>query len=526
MGSLQNPAMLIVRSLITVVACLALAGPALADSSPAWLDSPPALVSGPGPFAGCADSDPSASGGKPYVNDVVEPRIALDPRTAGTDHVHLVGVWQQDRWTGGGGATGIVSAISSDGGAHWDERPLPITSCASPDSKNPRASDPWVSIGPDGTVYASALTFPGPDLTVGVSRDGGQTWQDWQTITNGSGTAAGLPITADKESITADPTTPRVAYLVWDSNDTSVDGFMPMSVYFSVTRDGGQSWTPARQITPVSAGVSLSPELLVDPSSHALDVVVRFDRFIPPYGHICLGMPRSCTRRRIVPASDFASIAILSSHDGGSTWSSPRTIAPVCPVTGSAIPALVRDPDVPDATIDASGRLFVVWEDACFSSHTTRDIALSMSTDGGTTWSAPSEVNPPGGWHILPTIASSTGGTIGVMWAQFNPGTGTDRLLAGAVHGPRESLFPADPSRRSLQPGQRTRIGRALCGRLPGAGGGDGVLPLLCRGEGRSRGSHRCLLLLGHARPLKAFVVPRTSRVENPRLQSEPNGVV
>jgi len=43
----------------------------------------------------------------------VEPSVAVDP----TDPMHLIGAWQQDRWSNGA-ANGIVSAVTFDGGHH------------------------------------------------------------------------------------------------------------------------------------------------------------------------------------------------------------------------------------------------------------------------------------------------------------------------------------------------------------------------------------------------------------------------
>ncbi len=68
-------------------------------------------VSGDTPFApGCSGSAP----GTEYRNAEVEPQVAVNPLNPG----NLVVSWQQDRWLSGG-ASGIVSAVSFDGGATW-----------------------------------------------------------------------------------------------------------------------------------------------------------------------------------------------------------------------------------------------------------------------------------------------------------------------------------------------------------------------------------------------------------------------
>src|SRR5690349_7886627 len=42
-----------------------------------------------------------------YPNTEVETRLAVDGATVGTDHLTMVGIWQQDRWATGG-ARGLV----------------------------------------------------------------------------------------------------------------------------------------------------------------------------------------------------------------------------------------------------------------------------------------------------------------------------------------------------------------------------------------------------------------------------------
>src|SRR5262245_21910411 len=70
--------------------------------------SSPLPVSGASPFHDC-------SVGQPIPDSEVEPSLAVDP----DDPERLLGAWQQDR-NFRGGALGIVTASSTDGGASWD----------------------------------------------------------------------------------------------------------------------------------------------------------------------------------------------------------------------------------------------------------------------------------------------------------------------------------------------------------------------------------------------------------------------
>ena len=205
-------------------------------------------ASGPSTFSAHCNGAPQT--GTLYRNAEVEPQVAVDPR----NQAHLVGVWQQDRWSNGG-ANGLLAGVSNDGGATWARSYAHFTRCAGGTKRNggdyERASDPWVTIGPDGTVYQIALSFDDSDGNQAVlasrSRDGGTTWSEPATLARDTSFDAGL----DKESITADPRAAGYAYAVWDrlaglSSPDPNDFFGP--IYFSRTTNGGASWEPARMI--------------------------------------------------------------------------------------------------------------------------------------------------------------------------------------------------------------------------------------------------------------------------------------
>src|SRR5262245_25914786 len=163
-----------------------------------------------------------------YRDSEVEPYVAVNP----ADSTNIVGVWQQDRWSNGG-AHGLVAGFSSDGGASWGETTLPFSACApnailDPFTGSPynRASDPWVSIGPDGTAYAAGLLATNStdggnnDTAVATvtSSDGGRTWANPRVVRADKGTSPVFEATQffnDKESITADPLRAGTAYVVW-----------------------------------------------------------------------------------------------------------------------------------------------------------------------------------------------------------------------------------------------------------------------------------------------------------------------
>src|SRR5438067_12670246 len=68
--------------------------------------TPLVQVSDASPFDATFDAGQS---GKVFPNSEVEPQVAVDPNNP----MHVVGVWQQDRWSNGG-SRGLVAGVSTD----------------------------------------------------------------------------------------------------------------------------------------------------------------------------------------------------------------------------------------------------------------------------------------------------------------------------------------------------------------------------------------------------------------------------
>jgi hypothetical protein len=352
---------------------------------------------------------------------------------------NIVGVWQQDRWNNGG-AHGLVAGFSFDGGKTWGETTLPFSACAPNAILDPftgapygRASDPWVSIGPDGTAYAVGLLATNNVISgnndTGVatltSSNGGKTWGNQRLIKSDQGTSPIFEVTHffnDKESITADPIHAGTAYVVWDrlqAPSHSPDAALHARAFrgptwFSKTTDGGQTWTGTRAIfDPGQNSQTIGNQIVVDPRTGVLyDFFERFQTTGPPHF-----TPRGL------------SVGVISSSDGGSTWSKPRTVSnqqtvdDFAPNTG----ALLRTgAGLPSVAIDASnGDLYVVWEDARFTGGAANQVVISTSTNGGTTWSKPAVVsNANSKPAFTPAIAVNAAGTVGVTYYDFRNPTG------------------------------------------------------------------------------------------------------
>ena len=355
-------------------------------------------VSGLSTFAPGCDGVPAA--GSVYINAEVEPSIAVNP--ANPDN--FIGAWQQDRWSGGG-SRGLVTAFTLDGGGTWTRALAPMSRCSGGTPANggnfERASDPWVSIAPDGTAYQVALGFNNQAngqnaILVSRSTDGGRTWGNAISVRSD-----GAQVLNDKESITADPTDARYVYVVWDR---LTGNHAP--TWFARTTDGGATWEPARAIhDPGTNSQTINNQIVVLPDG----------TLIAAFTEIANVGPLDLRLR------------LLRSIDKGATWSAPITISDVQtlgtfdPETGTAI----RDGSLLGSiAVGKNGMLVVAWQDSRFAAGGHDDIAIARSADGGLTWSAPLRINGnPDVPAFIPTVAIRDDGVIGVTYYDFRGNT-------------------------------------------------------------------------------------------------------
>lgn len=120
-----------------------------------------------------------------------------------------------------------------------------------------RASDPWISFSSNGIAYLATIPFNNAEnfknsFTVATSYDGGQTWKG--PIRIAEDLTDGLVNLYDGPKITADPTENNIVYLT-ANNYASIGNYQIM---FSKSTDGGVNWSPLRNIgeykPPVTPG--------------------------------------------------------------------------------------------------------------------------------------------------------------------------------------------------------------------------------------------------------------------------------
>jgi Neuraminidase (sialidase) len=348
----------------------------------------------PSPMAACNnDSQPGAN----YPSSEVEPNLAVLGN-------RMIALYHQDRWSNGG-AHGIGVGTST-GGTSWVQSTFPDDMCApgTPASLSfyQRSSDPWVSFGPDGTAYASALSFDATDnknsVAAGTSTDGGKTWTNMQPIPGSIFTS--IDESTDKNSTTADPIHAGTAYTVWDTlfsptahnpdNNPHTSAYTGPA-YFSKTTDGGVTWSPAQVIIGSSQRQqTIGNIIVVDPRT---DTLYDFtDMLTPP--NTSLGQGTNAN----------ALVAFVKSTDGGATWTQPQVIAPFdsLGVTDPNTGQLLRVGNgLEEVAIDpTNGKLYVTWEASSnFKKNTKQgsafwddEVLLATSTDGGATWVGPTVV--------------------------------------------------------------------------------------------------------------------------------------
>jgi hypothetical protein len=380
-----------------VALCTLLPGTA-AGAAPA---PAPLRVSQDSPFAGCPVGDTPTSVLFPGAE--VEPSVATDRFRPS----HVVGVWQQDRWSDGG-AHGLVAGFSTDGGRSFRDVPWPVSACAAGGLAYERASDPWVSTGPDGTVYGSALSFdantPRNAVVAVTSRNGGRTWNPVPVIEDTQ-----LNFFNDKNSVTADPARPGSAYQVWDRLEFSPDGtqFVNGPPFLSFTRDFGRTWSRPRPI------VEMAPF-----QSTIGNVIVADRRSGTLYDFYTSIQFTDATTNDVV----FVRYEVIRSRDGGRTWSRPSVIVPDSSVadvnpnnpdqvlrTGAGLTSQAIDP--------RTGDLYVAYEGTDFTAGRFNQVQLVRSRDGGRTWSRPVRVNgDPTTPAFTPAVAVTEDGDVGVTY--------------------------------------------------------------------------------------------------------------
>ena len=342
---------------------------------------PPLVAETPVRISAATPFDATCTGATPtdvvYLNAEVEPYVAVNPR----DPNNWVATWQQDRWSGGS-SNGLITATTIDGGVDLDadgDSVLALRRRQRGQRRRLPARD-----RPVGHLRARRRGVPdGAERhRRGVQR--GLLQRDARQSLDRRRPHLGTGLDADPR---------RRAVLQRQEHDhrgpdrpaLRLRGLGPPRRdrragrrCFARTTDGGATWEGARPI--------------YDPGqrNQTIGNVIA----VLPNGTVVESLHAASTPARAADESRRCTCCV--SVDKGGSWSGPFRW-PTLLAVGARDPdngTPIRDgANLPQIAVAPNGHLWVAWQDARFSSGAHDGIALSRSTDGGRTWSAPVQVN-------------------------------------------------------------------------------------------------------------------------------------
>jgi hypothetical protein len=291
---------------------------------------------------------------------------------------------------------------SRDGGRTWGQNLLPgypgsraLTTLSGMGA----SGDPALAFDTRGNVYLAGIAFtvvpvPGPNpgrdsvIFVAKSADGGETYSQVVVVAR----AITKFSFHDKEWVTVDPTNDYV-YVVWVRFNAALVGEM----VFSRSTNGGLTWSAPRIISDATTGEfqvqGAYPMVTADGILHITWVDFQTNQ-----------------------------VRYVRSTDHGATFSDPVDIATANEPPSPLPNANYRTALLPQGAVDTGysqyqGSLYVAWND--YRNDDT-DIYLTISRDGGDTWSQERRVNTnllgDGTDQFMPDIAVTPQGYVVMIW--------------------------------------------------------------------------------------------------------------
>jgi hypothetical protein len=315
------------------------------------------------------------------------PRLALAPDAPGKIFV----LWQEIIFSGGSHGGEILFARSEDGGRSFAP-PVNLSNSTGGDGKGRINSAYWhngsldLVAGPQGALYAAWTEYDGP-LWFTRSLDGGKRFSRPQRVSS-DGVFARAPALA----LAAD----GALYLAWTAGDNDA-----ADIHVARSTDGGLSFgTP--QLAARSRNYSDAPKLAVD--RRGVLHLAYAESSGGPFARFHIHYTRSID---------------------GRTFESPREISR--PMPGSFVSAAF-----PALSVDAQGRVYVLWELYDDARQPPRGLALAVSSDGGVTFAPPSvvpgSIDRGGGFNgssqglLMKKLAVNATGAVAVVNSSFKAG--------------------------------------------------------------------------------------------------------
>ena len=396
-----------------------------------------------------------------FTNATSQHQTEVEPDTLSFGST-IVSTFQEGRFFNGG-ASGIGFSTSTNGGKTFTSGILQATVFSG--AKYDRASDPSVAFDARHGVWLISwlgLITPDPanensfkvDVLVSRSTDGGKTF--------GAPVAVDAPGTQffDKNWTTCDttPTSPFYGNCYTEFDNAGLNDLVQMST----SSDGGLTWGPAQGTGNHALGLGGQP--LVQPNGTVVVPVINaFETtmlsFVSTNGgaswsitsvisnvrdHANSGGLRTsplpsaeldaagnvyvawqdCRFRRGCSSNDI----VLSKSSDGVHWS-PVSRVPIDPVTSGAdhfIPGLGVDRSTAGASAHLGLTYYFYPSAACTPATCQLDVGFISSTNGGSTWSAPTQLAGPITLSWLPSTSQ------GVMVGDYI----ATSILTGQAWGP------------------------------------------------------------------------------------------
>ena len=321
------------------------------------------------------------------------------------------------------GQSAVTFSSSADGGQTWTfGGPAPL------EGAGEASTDPAIAADADGNFYYAYLdiesgsNFTRPDVVVARSTDGGRSFPFLSLVRRGANNTSVFDI-PDKDYVAVDTWAKSpfrgTIYVAWSNIICTATG-CDVRIMVSRSIDRGETW---------SAGLAISSPRDAETADATGPLPV-----IAPDGTI------------YVFYADYLfhtgplNILFTKSKDGGLTWTAPAAVAAGLPSPGLILiknnatnygvkPFLgILGNSFPTAAIAPDGTIFVAWTDvpngSCqdigdfYVPCSNTDVRLSVSSDGGKTWSAPRKVSDETNAtdQFFPWMAAHPGGLVSLAW--------------------------------------------------------------------------------------------------------------
>jgi hypothetical protein len=308
----------------------------------------------------------------------------------------------------------IGTYVSFDGGCSWaDNGVLPGF------QSNEITSDISIAYGPKNRVYVAVLysdNVRDSGIAVLTSSDGGKTFgQPVRVFDDPTGA-----VFSDKPWITVDTSGGRydgTIYVVWSydyGGSCGYDNACKQGLAFSSSIDDGNTFSDVRQVEG-EAPFCTNPARGRDPTARTCDAVLGAIPTVMPNGTLAVAFQYfDLMSSGSIPSR----LAIVTSPDGGASWTSPVLIATISDIAGIFPPDRYRNDSLPAfAAGPTRGSLFIAWADKTTGDS---DILFAASTDAGATWSRPVRVNDDatrnGENQFQPQLAVAPNGVVTISY--------------------------------------------------------------------------------------------------------------